>query len=624
MDLDIARVLRSIPEEHQVSELAPLVTPWGEALDHTAPLPDHPRPTMQRMSWASLNGNAWEYAIVTFATQEQAQEAWHNAQAPATFDGPITVPFSPECALSGVQRQVRPNDLLWYRRTVHVQLPSHDGHALLHLDAVDYACALYCNGRKVGEHVGAYTPATYDLTPFLASANGDVTLELCVWDPTEFGTQLRGKQRFDRGDMWYTAQSGIWQDAWLEYVPASYIENLRLRSDADDNKLQVTASIRTVGTGAQPPLSVVVANADNERVATGKAYPVTGVDVVAFTVEVPQAHLWTPDDPYLYQVFVSFGEDSVRSYAAFRSVSVEPDASGTMRLCLNHQPFFVRGLLDQGYWPDGLLTAPSADALAHDIQVAKDAGFNLLRKHIKVESERWYALCDRMGMLVLQDMPSGGGPLSVRLTRDIPTLLRYSWDHYSDTSARHQAKMAAGDPAYRREWVETCRQTVTRLASHPCIVAWVLFNESWGQFDARANTDQVRRWDPSRPILSVSGWYDQGSGDLQGIHNYFRGMHLFPDRFAPRKGKSRRAQLLSEFGGLGWRIEGHCSLDREYGYAQFTSIEEWRAGFDELLKSVDALEGQGLSGFVYTQISDVEEETNGLMTYDRRVNKLQV
>ena len=271
MDLDIARVLRSIPEEHQVAKLAPLVTPWGEALDHSAPLSDHPRPTMQRLSWTSLNGDAWEYAIVKCPSLDAAREAWHEARPPEKFDGPITVPFSPECALSGVERAVLPNDLLWYRRTVSIQLPSHDGHALLHLDGVDYACAVYCNGHKVGEHTGAYTPATYDLTPHLTTRRGDAVLELCVWDPTESGTQLRGKQRLDRGDMWYTAQSGIWQDAWLEYVPASYIESLRLRSDADDNKLQVTASIRTVGSGAQPPLSVIVANAANERIATGKA-----------------------------------------------------------------------------------------------------------------------------------------------------------------------------------------------------------------------------------------------------------------------------------------------------------------------------------------------------------------
>ena len=339
---------------------------------------------------------------------------------------------------------------------------------------------------------------------------------------------------------------------------------------------------------------------------------------VALAVPVARPRLWSPDDPYLYGLRLVYGDDEVSSYCAFRTACVRPDARGAARFHLNGKPLFLRGVLDQGYWPDGLMTAPSDEALAFDIQAMKDAGFNLLRKHIKVERDRWYYHCDRLGMLVQQDMVSGGGPYSTWHTSYKPTFLRRSWGAYDDRPAAHQANLAAGDGAFRAAWTDACRGTVEHLKNHPCIVTWVLFNEGWGQFDARAAAAAVRAADPTRPVDAVSGWYDQACGDYLSVHNYFRKLEVYPDRAA-----RGRAFFISEFGGLSLHLPDHSALSTSYGYGGFASAGAWREGVRAQLAAADALEPQGLAGFVYTQLADVEEETNGLLTYDRRVSKLQ-
>jgi beta-galactosidase/beta-glucuronidase len=483
---------------------------------------------------------------------------------------------------------------------------------------VDYVCAVRINGVLANSHVGGYTPFAIDITELLVE--GENVLEVCVADPSEFGGKLRGKQRFDRGDIWYTAQSGIWQAVWLESVPALHLVEARIEADLDTGIVAIGARIAGFETNCPanntPVFSVEILSASGEPIAQSETL-VDGA-TCALAVHVPNVHPWSPDDPYLYQVNLRLNDDFVHSYCGFRSVEIGHDASGAPCISLNHQPLFVKGVLDQAYWSDGLMTAPSDDALIFDIQAMHDAGFNLMRKHIKVECARWYYHCDRLGMLVLQDMVSGGD-------QDIhtwhwsykPTLFKPSWNHYRDTLPSHQANLGAGNVAYRKEWIDTSRQVVNTLFNHPCIIGWSLFNEGWGQFDACKATDMVRNLDSTRVIDAVSGWYDQRCGDFKSVHNYFRELEVWPDR------KDKRAFFISEFGGFSHRVDGHSALDESYGYEVYDDIAEWRRNVQELLKHMDTMEGKGLAGYIYTQVSDIEEETNGLLTYDRRVNKLQ-
>ena len=611
MDLDIRRVVKSIPKDHGPEVLQSLVTPWGERMGDAPAFSSHPRPLLARQSWQTLDG-WWECA---FVTSPDAAHAWRDAAAPEAYDQRIRVPFSPEASLSGVGRQLQPAELLWYRRSFEVDEQAARGLCMLHFDGVDFACAVYVNGSKVCEHEGAYLPFAADIAHLLHE--GPNSLEICVFDPSETGTQLRGKQRLQRGGMWYTAQSGIWQSVWLEFIPRTHVEELLLEPDVETGALRVSVraqGIAMLGVKVFDGGDVLAEGIQSRRVA-GR---------MTIDLHVSDHQLWSPDHPALYDVEVTYGEDVVRSYVAFRTVGIEADEQGVPRFCLNHQPLFVRGLLDQGYWPDGLLTPPGEEAMASDLRAVLRLGFNLVRKHIKVESERFYALCDRMGVLVLQDMPSGGALPSDHWSRNLPTLRRKSWYAQRDDTDKSRVRLGAADARYREEWLRTCEDVVNRLAAHPCVVGWVLFNESWGQFDSAAATQMVWDLDPSRPVVSASGWYDQGAGDIHSVHNYFRGMHMFEDPFAGKSARGKRAQMITEFGGLTWSVDGHRMLDHAYGYAEFESLEDWRTGLQELLGSASELEAQGLSGFVYTQLTDVEEETNGLLTYDRRVDKMEL
>ncbi len=612
MDLDIKRVLKARPDAPQDSKLVPLTTTWGDELDCESVLSEHPRPQFQRATWRSLNG-WWDYAICDV---EDARGQWDELPAPEAWDGQILVPFSPEARLSGVGKQLLPTQLLWYRREFDLEGHFDDKRLLLHFEAVDYACALYVNGMRIATHVGGYLPFDADVSD--AARPGANVIELCVFDPSEQGTQLRGKQRIVRGNMWYTAQSGIWQSVWLEVVGAAHVTSLRLRPDVDAGVLDVEAHLSEPG----DELAVELLDSAGKTVARSSA--LAAEPSLALRLSVPAPHLWDVDDPHLYDIRVTYAGDEVRSYCAFRTVSIERDADGVARFCLNHKPLFLRGVLDQGYWPDGLMTAPSDEALVHDITAMRKAGFNLLRKHIKVESERWYWHCDRLGMLVFQDMVSGGGIPEEWASVNIPTLFRRSWSSRRDTSPRAWERFGADDEAYRTEWLETARAAIKQLAHHPCVVTWVVFNESWGQFSSRQMAEELRAQDSTRPFVATSGWYDQGAGDYYAVHNYFRGMRVYKDPHARRRSASGpRAFIMDEFGGLTCPVEGHVSVpDITYGYDAFDDLNAWRDALHALLAEVDALEGQGLAGFVYTQVSDVEEETNGILTYDRRVNKL--
>ena len=678
--MDIKRVLASAPRDHDPGAARPLLTRWGEALDPDSVRSEHPRPQFARDRFISLNG-WWDYAFVPMG-------AHRTVRPPDAFDGRILVPFSPESLLSGVGRQLQPDELLWYVRRVPVPALGEGERCLLHFEAVDFACACCVNGQVVGTHEGGYLPFSFDITEALraekAAGEGstearfqgaeaaieDVAVEgigdakggacgegkddleeaadlapapprefvvaLCVRDPSDAGTQPRGKQRLKSGGIWYTAQSGIWQPVWMEVVPARRVLALALHPDADAGTL--TADVDVSGDAGL--VRIYVCDPTGRQVAAGAAFAEEGsVPVgeassdqagparrVRLRLDLGEVRRWSPDDPCLYDITVRFGTDVVRSYTAFRTVKVAPDGAGRFRFFLNGEPLLLRGVLDQGYWSDGLMTAPSDAALAFDIQAMRDAGFNMVRKHLKVEADRWYYHCDRLGMLVWQDMVSGGGTYDGWETSYKPTLWRGSWGDYSDTSASHQRRLGADDVAYQRQWMRECRGTVAHLRAHPSVVTWVLFNEGWGQFDTLACAEEIHLLDPTRPIDAVSGWYDQGAGDFQSVHNYFRPLAVYRDR-RDLAGYARlaggRAFAISEFGGVVHAVAGHSAFAGTYGYGATDTPAEWRAEVRRTLDTAGALEGAGLSAYVYTQLSDVEEECNGILTYDRRVNKLK-
>ena len=654
--LDIRRVLASAPKKHTEETLNSLTTVWGEALDSSNVLPEYPRPRMQRDNYVMLNG-VWDYTIVP-VDGEIGVEILAQQTIPSRWDGQIVVPFSPEAPLSGVGRTVQPSELLWYKRKIELPKLADDQRLILHFEAVDWMCACLVNGKLIGTHVGGYLPFSFDVTDLLGSSEtGESTasaeraesvataesaatadsadmadsvdtaeLVLCVWDPSDTGSQLRGKQRLSRGDIWYTAQSGIWQSVWYEVVSAVHLESLTLKGDMF-GALEVRANVRASGlagvqTGAfKLELTLKDELGQDVLLAT---LPVDEAGEICAELQVDEPQLWSPESPYLYAVEATLWQDGVvvdfvRSYCAFRTVEVKKDVAGVLRVHLNGAPYFVRGVLDQGYWPDGLLTAPSDDALVYDVEAMKSAGFNTLRKHIKIESERWYYHCDRIGMLVWQDCVSGGSAYSPWHTSQKPTLFSFTWGRFDDTTPSHHEALSAGDEGYRKEWTETCQEMVKLLEGHPSIGFWTLFNEGWGQFDARAATEAVRALDATRPIDATSGWYDQGCGDFLSIHNYFRPLR------AGWYGKQRgnRAAIISEFGGLAQMTSGHTSLDHSYGYGDFATVEDWRGAVQKLLAVAESLQAEGLVGYVYTQVSDVEEEVNGLLTYDRKINKFE-
>ena len=719
--LDLKRLLAAAPREHEPEPMQQLSTPWGEGSTSPIPLPQHPRPQFARSSYLMLHGS-WEYAM---SDQCQTLAITRHSDVPAAFDGDITVPFSPEAPLSGVGRQLQPHQLLWYRLRFTVEctphagrlISSHDGmllvkkgqRCLLHFDGVDHECVVWLNGTRIAHHRGAYLPFSADIADELVF--GENELVVCATDPSDSGSQLRGKQKLRRGDIWYTAQSGIWQPVWLEAVPAARIESLQVHADMHGNltvdaitskpapTMKMALFLRRgpqdanttplSGGGTAPIGDSAIASANSPVCCEGHdADPVPpscfgDVGIVRVggciseddpcrqvaSLSVKDARLWSPEEPNLYAIEIRCGDDKVQTYCAFRSVEVKPDAQGVPRFHLNGKPYFLRGVLDQGYWPDGLMTPPSDEALVHDISAMKELGFNMLRKHIKVENERWYWHCDRLGMLVWQDMPSGGTDYSTWYISHQPTLFRDTWTRQPDDTPEGQTRLSSASSALQEEWTETCRNAIERLRNHPCVVTWVLFNEGWGQFNARQATQLVRALDPTRPIDATSGWYDQGCGDFWSVHNYFRPLVVWPDPQRTGKGiaglwrrqetgvsnaakqnaeelnaadgsfqleqpaatpsaavrvstKPSRAFVISEFGGLSWHVPEHSALARSYGYASFTTLAEWRDAVLDVLAHADALERQGLAGFVYTQLSDVEEETNGLLTYDRRVNKL--
>lgn len=556
-----------------------LMTPWGEHLDENCILTEYPRPQMRRNSYLNLNGR-WEYAITD------------SDESPRHWDGTILVPFSPESALSGVGRSLQPGQTLWYRREVILPqgfIPA-DGRLLLHFGAVDQEAAVYWNGRLLGRHMGGYNAFTLDATDALGPRN---SLVVRVHDDTDASFHSRGKQKTRRGGIWYTPQSGIWQTVWMEAVPRHYIEGLRIVPLFDQSAVEVMVR-------CSQPLQC-------EATVDGRTVPFTSGEPAR--IPMPDFRAWSPEDPYLYDLSVTLGEDRVESYFGMRKMEVRADRGGVKRLFLNGEPYFQSGLLDQGYWPDGLYTAPSDEALIYDIQTAKAMGFNLLRKHIKVEPMRWYYHCDRLGMLVWQDMPSGGGKYRFSTI----TLPLVTGIHRRDN---HYRAFARASSQGRGEYMDELEEMVGQLFNAPSVVLWVPFNEGWGQFDSTLVMERLRALDPTRPVDPASGWHDQGAGELRSLHVYFK-----PFRF--RRDRRGRALALSEFGGYNLRVDGHCFNQKDYGYRRLPDAAALWRDFSRLYeREVLPAVPRGLCASVYTQLSDVEDELNGLMTYDRRVVKL--
>lgn len=553
-----------------------LTTKWGEALDREHPLPEYPRPQLRRESFLNLNG-VWQYAVSTLNSE------------PEEYDGDIVVPFPLESELSGVGRVLQPGEYLWYRREFTLPEDFNVGRVLLHFGAVDQCARVWVNGMDACAHTGGYLPFSADITDLLFE--GENTLVVRVTDDTDRSYHTRGKQKLKPGGIWYSPVSGIWQTVWCESVPENYISSLFITPHLEDGSVELLV----MGEGAV------------RAVIDGDAY-----DFEAGTsalLKLREVRAWSPEEPYLYKLELAMGDDRVESYFAMRSVGIGEDRNGVKRLLLNGKPYFQNGLLDQGWWPDGLYTAPSDEALAFDIAAAKTMGFNMLRKHVKVEPLRWYYHCDRLGMLVWQDMPNGGGAYSA-LTVSAPLL---TGSHSRDDK---YSKFARREEKGRDEFREELLDMVSHLYNAPSIVTWVIFNEGWGQFDSDKCAEAVLELDSSRILDRTSGWHDQGSGELRSIHLYFDDYKHKPDKLG-------RCVVLSEFGGYTLPIDGHAWPGKPFGYKKFDSQEKFRRALTLLYDGqIRPACMSGLAAAIYTQLTDVENELNGLITYDRRVIKL--
>lgn len=588
--LDAVKSLQLGKKKERVG--VPLRTVWSKE-GRGIPFPEYPRPQLVRRTWKNLNG-LWDYAF------GKAKEEYPGAQ------GKIMVPYSPESELSGVRRVLQPGEALWYEKEVGGLDVPGDCRVLLHFGAVDERCIVWWNGERLGKHRNGYLAFTFDVTEWVRPDKN--TLRVYVRDDTDEGTACRGKQTLNPGGMYYQCQSGIWQTVWLEYVPETYITGLRMVPKKDRQGIEVELRLNQ----PLPP------NGKAEFLLEGWHYVSTAAEfsvnaageaVLVKTLPVRALRLWSPVSPALYDMTVTAGEDRVDTYFAMRYFGKGTDENGNPCLTLNGKPCFFRGVLDQGYWPESLLTPPSDDAMIFDISEMKRLGFNMLRKHEKVECARWYYHCDRLGMVVWQDMVHGGSPVKELYTKYLPNIAPAAGKMIPDD---RYATFSRLDERARKRFEEDLGCMIGQLFNVPCIGLWTLFNEGWGQFDSLRLTNLVKRLDPTRLVDHASGWYDQGGGDVRSVHNYFRKLTVEKDA---------RPFVLSEFGGLSLRIPQHTMFPDNYGYHSCTE-EEFRKLYRKRMREIRSLQKEGLAAAIYTQLSDVEEETNGLLTYDRKVCKL--
>ena len=544
-----------------------MLTRWAKDVDPAKPLPEHPRPQMVRQAWQNLNG-LWQFEITGKA-----------APQPANFSQQILVPFPVESALSGLKKRVEPKDRMWYQRPFAMPEAWRAGRVLVHFTAADWDTEVFVNGKSVGRHIGGYDPFEFDITDALKPGDSQELVVSC-WDPTNEGGQPIGKQTLHPGGIFYTPTSGIWGTVWLEAVPKTYMKELKLVPDIDAGVLKLTVA------ADRGTVRAVV------RDGATKVSEMSGQAGQEISIPVPNAKLWSPDQPFLYDLDLELtdgrewadgaAKDELRSYFGMRKISLGPDEKGLTRLLLNNKFVFQAGPLDQGFWPDGLYTAPTDAALKYDVETTKSYGFNMARKHVKVEPSRWYYWCDKLGLLVWQDMPGSGN----------------------------------NTPAQKQQFEVELKQLVATHANHPSIVMWVVFNEGWGQYDTERLTETVKQWDPSRLVNNASGWTDKNVGDVLDHHTY-----PVPGGSKPT---AKRATVVGEYGGLGYNLKGHMWVDSGWGYQTFNDEESLNARYEEITGVLlQRVQDPGISAGVYTQTSDIEVENNGLMTYDREIFKVK-
>jgi len=551
----------------------PILSQWADDVDPLKPWPQYPRPDMVREDWANLNG-LWDYAVTA---KDSKPEKW---------DGRILVPYPVESALSGVKRRVSENENLWYKTTFTVPRNWKGGEILLNFEACDWETKVWVDGKEAGSHKGGYDPFSFEIGALLGNDKVHELL-VCVWDPTDKGPQPRGKQVSNPGGIWYTPTTGIWQTVWLEPVGKSHISNFRSVSDIDAG----TLSFNVKASSGEGKDVIVTVSAKGQKIAFA-----SGKTESKISVTIDKPILWSPDNPHLYDIKIELKDgkqtlDEVRSVAGMRKTSIGKTKDGFTRLLLNNEFVFQNGPLDQGFWPDGLYTPPSEEAMVYDLIKTKEMGFNMLRKHVKVENRIFYNWCDKMGILVWQDMPSG--------------------DKYISGTMPDIEKSKEATEQFETE----LRQLIETKYNHPSIIMWIPFNEGWGQFETGRITDLIKEYDPTRLVNSSSGWTDRGTGDVNDIHSYPA------PRVAPSEEK--RAIATGEYGGLGYPVKDHMWEAVNWGYRTLTDTVQLITLFESYLDQIYRfVKNNGLSAVVYTQTTDVEAETNGLLTYDRKIDKM--
>lgn len=553
----------------------PILTKWADEVDPLKPWLKYPRPDMVRNRWISLNG-LWDYAITTKGTK------------PEKWDGSILVPYPVESALSGVKKRVSENENLWYRRTFKIPEAWNKKSILLNFEASDWETIVWIDGKEAGKHRGGYDPFTFDITQVLGNQKIHELL-VCIWDPTDKGTQPRGKQVSSPGGIWYTPTTGIWQTVWIEPVSKSYISSFRTATDIDKGTITFKTDVKN---GGENSLTFTIKK-DGKKVAVE-----SGISDQEISVQIENPILWSPENPFLYDITVELKKgsktiDKVTSYTGLRKISLGKTPDGFKRILLNNKFVYQNGPLDQGFWPDGIYTPPSEKAMVYDLEMIRKMGFNMLRKHVKVENRIFYYWCDKLGILVWQDMPSG--------------------DKYIGGDQPDIEKSKESTEQYEFE----LKRMIETKYNHPSIIMWVPFNEGWGQFETGRITQLISGYDPTRLVNSASGWTDRGTGDIDDIHHY-------PDPVV-QPAEEKRAIVLGEFGGLGFPVQNHTWEQKNWGYRNMEDTLQLLARYESYYDQIHSfVKENGLSATIYTQTTDVETETNGLMTYDRKINKMGV
>lgn len=552
-----------------------MLTEFGEKIDKNCPLAEYPRPQFVRNSYINLNG-CWKC------------EFSKSSELPSDFKTDITVPFSPETPLSGVGRVLEPSEYLHYEKRFDIPSNFNKGRVFIHFGAVDQIADVYLNGVHIGSHSGGYTPFSFEITDNIKE--GENRLNVTVRDFSDTKQYSRGKQKFNRGGIWYSPQSGIWQTVWLESTPKEYLHSVKITPDFDNEQVRFDF---------EADAEVLVSVYDGDMLIAETAEKV---------VRIPNFKPWSPESPFLYNVVFSCGKDRVRSYFGMRKFSVGKDENGMPRLFLNNKPYFHNGLLDQGYYPDGFLTPPSNEAMEYDVKAVKKMGFNMLRKHIKIEPLLWYHYCDVNGILVWQDMVNGGGKYGLEVS-----VLPFIGVNLDDTNYKTFKRT---DASQRESYYKELREMLDALYNCPCIAVWVPFNEGWGQFDSAKAYKFIKEFDKTRVVDSTSGWHDRGVTDVISKHIYF----------TPIKVKAgAKPYVLSEFGGFSHRVNGHTFNNKMFGYKIYNSQESLAKAYKKTFEKVIIPQiSKGLSATVYTQLTDVEDELNGLLTYNRKVVKIPV